>query len=225
MKTKSLIKLENTVGDGIYITAKTLNEANIDCDKIKNTISEDGNMAEFNKCDTDFLIDYIIKTHHAFAKKNAVIIYDLLQKVAYRHSDQHNELKKLNDIAFFFFQDLLNQMLKEEQDLFPYIRHAAKNMEQHNRTGNNVLQSLEKKIKLQQIKYEQSFNYLKVFREITSDYEIPLDACNYYKSLFKKMKELEHDLKLHFHLEDDILFDNAMAAHNEPKQETKFKKN
>lgn len=212
MKTRSLINLENTVGDEIYITSKTLNESDIDCGEMKNTISVYSNMAKFNKGDTDFLIDYIIATHHDFAKKNAVIIYDLLQKVVYRHSDQHRELRKLNEVAFFFFQDLLNQMLKEEQDLFPYIRHTAKEMEQHNNIVNNVLQSLEKNIKLQQIKHEQSFNYLKDFREITNDYEIPSDACHYYKSLFKKMKELEHDLKLHFHLEDDILFDNAMAA-------------
>lgn len=203
MKTRPLIKIENTVDDEIYIVSNSLNEADIDCNKIKTAI---------DKCDADVIIAYIIKTHHAFTKKSAVIIYDLLQKVAYRHSDQHRELKKLNENAFFFFQDLLNQMLKEEQELFPSIRQAVKNIEQHNRTGNNALHSLEKNIKLQQLKHEQSLNYLKDFREITNDYEIPPDACNHYKSLFKKMKELEHDLKLHFYLEDDVLFDNAMAA-------------
>ena len=75
------------------------------------------------------------------------------------------------------------------------------------------MQCLKEKIQLQQNEHEKSFNYLKVFREITNDYEIPVDACWYYMSLFEKMKELEHDLTLHFYLEDDILFPNAIAVY------------
>ena len=85
MNTVPLIKLKDVVGNEAYFSAKTLNAMNIDGNEIKDAIDE-GDNTKFNKYDTDFLIDYIIKTHHAFAKKNAIIIYNLTQKVAYSHS-------------------------------------------------------------------------------------------------------------------------------------------
>ena len=79
---------------------------------MKNKLSNEHNDAGLEKCGVDFLIDYIIKTHHAFAKESSVIIYNLTQKVVYRHSHQREELKKFNEIAFLFFHGLLNQMLE-----------------------------------------------------------------------------------------------------------------
>ena len=163
---------------------------------------------DFGKWETDFLVDYIIKTHHDFAKKNAVIIYTLAQKVAYRHSDNHPELLTLNKIIFLFLHDLLNQMSNEERPLFPCIRQTAK--DKRNSKINSISQSLKEKIKLLQNEHAKSFTYLKALRQVTNNFGIPSDACNSYKALFEKMKELEDDLNMHFHLEDDILFPNAL---------------
>ena len=44
---------------------------------------------QFNTWDTDSIIDHIINTHHRYAKENAVIIYNLSQKVAHKHSKNH----------------------------------------------------------------------------------------------------------------------------------------
>jgi len=216
MNTMQLIKMKNAGDNEAYLTTNILNEAVINCNDMKNAIYEESNKAKSGKYDTDFLIDYIITTHHTPTKKNSIIIYDLTQKVAYRHSDQHCELNKFSEVVFFFFHDLLNQMMKEEQTLFPYIRQIIKDIKPGGKNDDNTSQSLEQKIKSQQIEQRKTFNYLKVFREITNDYQIPSDACSYYISLFEKMKELERDLTMHFHLEDDILFrlEDNILSHN-----------
>src|SRR5665213_950043 len=118
MNTMSLIKPDNVFDNEMYLATSALSKSGIDCHDVKNTFGEKDSMTSFDKYPADLLIDYIIKTHHDFAKRNAVVIYNFLQKVAYSH--QHSELKKFSEVAFFFFQDLLNQMLKEEQDFFPY---------------------------------------------------------------------------------------------------------
>ena len=192
-----------------------LNEPGINCNDMKSKTGKEYNANEFGKYDTDFLIDYIIKTHHTFAKKNAIIIYNLIQKVTYRHSDEHYELKKFSEIAFLFFHDLLNQMLEEEQSLFPYIRQVIKDRKYPGKKDDNISRTLEERIKLKQNKHEEAFNYLKVFREITNNYQIPSDACYHYISLFEKMKVLEGDLTLRFHVEDDILFPKVIALQEE----------
>ena len=124
MNTIQLIKLKNA-GDEAYFTSNISNEAAIGSIDNKNKINSDSTVAEFNKCDTDLLIDYIIKTHHAIAKTNSIVIYNLTQKAVYRHGDRHPELKKFCEVAFLLFQNLLNQLLKEELYLFPVIRQAA----------------------------------------------------------------------------------------------------
>ena len=168
---------------------------------------------DFDKWETNVLVDYIINTHHDFAKKNAVIIYNLAQKVTYRHSDNHPELRTLSEIIFLFLHDLLNQMLKEEQYIFPYIRQKEKDRKYAKINDNNISQSLKEKIKLLQNAHEKAFRYLKVLRQVTNNFRIPYDACNSYNALFEKIKELEDDLNMHFHLENDILFPNAIAAY------------
>jgi regulator of cell morphogenesis and NO signaling len=193
MNTIQLIKLKNA-GNETYFTSNISNEANDN----KNKISSEHTVAEFNKCDTDFLIDHIIKTHHTFAKTNSIIIYNLTQKAVYCHSDNHPELKKFCEVAFFFFQHLLNQLLKEELYLFPIIRQAANN--------DAALQALKENIKLQRSEHKRSLEYLEVFRQLTNNYKIPADSSYSYKSLLEKMKEFEDDLNVHFHLEDDVLF-------------------
>ncbi len=168
---------------------------------------------DFGKWETNFLVDYIIKTHHEFAKKNAVAIFTLAQKVAYQHSDNHPELLTLNKIIFLLLHDLLNQMSKEEQSLFPYIRQIAKD-KRHSKI-NSIPQSLKGEIKLLQNEHAKAVTYLKVLRQVTNNFRIPSDACNSYNTLFEKLKELEDDLNIHFHLEDDILFPKAISDFNQ----------
>jgi regulator of cell morphogenesis and NO signaling len=168
---------------------------------------------DFGKWETDVLVDYIIKTHHDFTKKNAVIIYNLAQKVTYRHSDNHPELRTLTEVIFLFLHDLLNLMLKEERSIFPYIRQKEKNSKYAKINDNSSSPSLKEKIKLLQNEHRKAFTYLKVLRQVTNNFRIPYDACNSYNALFGKIKELEDDLSMHFHLENDILFPNAIAAY------------
>jgi len=216
------IKSKNAISNKAYFTGRTLNAMDIDCNEIKEAIKARDN-TKFSKYDTDFLIDYIVNMHHDFAKKNTIAIYNLIQKVAYRYSHQHKELKKFNEIAFFFFHDLLNQMTKEEQNLFPYLRQTIREIKYNGKNNNATVQSLKEKIQLQQAEHAKTFSYLIKFREITSDYEKPLDACHHYKSLFEKMKALEHNLTAHFYLEDDILFEKIIALQQEPDT-NQFKK-
>ena len=65
---------------------------------------------QFNKWELDSMIDYIINTHHQYAKENAVIIYDLAQKVAHHHGKKHPELTELTTTMFLLLHDLLNSM-------------------------------------------------------------------------------------------------------------------
>ena len=164
--------------------------------------------SDFNKWDTDFLVDYIIRTHQGVVEKNAVTIYKLVQKVAYRHSDEHPELLTLTEVTFLFLHDLLNQMTKEANTFFPHSSQIKK-IKNPQRHGNSNSEFLKDRIKLLQDAHENVFNYLKVIRKITNNYRIPHDACHSYRSLFEKMKQFEEDVNFHFILEKNILLERS----------------
>jgi len=228
MDTIPFVKTESAVANERHYDLEILKDKGIDLNQIKTEINGKGSIESvksvlqpfnvfkptsengFGKGQTDFLVDYIIRTHHEFAKKNAASIYNLAQKVTYRHCDNHPELLTLNKIVFLFLHDLLNQMKEEEKFIFPRLRQNEKAIKYTEINDTGISQSLEGKIKVLRNEHAKSFTYLKALRQLTNNFGIPSDACNSYKVLFEKIKELEDDLYIHFHLEDDILFSNTL---------------
>ena len=63
--------------------------------------------------------------------------------------------------------------------------------------------------------HEQAGEDLEIIRKLTSDYQLPPDACNSYTILYKKLEEYENDLHDHVHLENNILFPKAIKLERE----------
>jgi regulator of cell morphogenesis and NO signaling len=57
--------------------------------------------------------------------------------------------------------------------------------------------------------HESAGHALSLIREITRDYALPEHACVTYRALMSGLEELERDLHLHVHLENNILFPRA----------------
>jgi regulator of cell morphogenesis and NO signaling len=170
----------------------------------------------FDEWKLDNLTDYIINTHHRYAKENSVVIYDMAQKVAYKHSENHPELSELFAASFLFLHDLLNQMMDEEKELFPGIKQLLANKRKSELVVNTHLEFIKNSVKLMEKQNKEAATVLNIFRKLTNDYSLPADACNLYTYLFEKMKEFEDNLFLHIHLENDILFRKVMAIQEEP---------
>jgi regulator of cell morphogenesis and NO signaling len=57
--------------------------------------------------------------------------------------------------------------------------------------------------------HESAGQALSRIREITGDFAIPEYACVTYRALMSGLDELERDLHMHIHLENNILFPRA----------------
>ena len=57
--------------------------------------------------------------------------------------------------------------------------------------------------------HESAGNALGKIREITNDFAVPEHACVTYLALMAGLGELEQDLHMHIHLENNILFPRA----------------
>ena len=203
-------KTLNEVGEEIGITAEKLRAA---LEQI--TLGKSTSSGEFNDWDLDSLIDYIINTHHQYAKTNAVIIHDLAQKVANDHNEKHPELINLSTAIFLFLHDLLNHMKREEQILFPNIKQLVKNKSYKERGMYTTFGLIKESVRRMQKAHQAMSKDLKLFHELTNDYKLPESSGSSYKYLCEKMKEFEADFLVHVYLENNILFPKALAEDEE----------
>lgn len=165
---------------------------------------------DYDKWELDFLIDYIVNTHHRYIKDNAENLNDLAIKVAEHHGDGHQELNRLSTLMYHFLQDLIDNTVREEEVLFPVIKQiVAKNRNAETEITYKV-GSLQDPINVLRKDHEIAIADLSFFRTLTNDYTLPADACSSYQYLFQKIKEFEADLQTHIHLENNFLFPKAI---------------
>ncbi|MFT3747713.1 MAG: DUF542 domain-containing protein [Agriterribacter sp.] len=196
--------------------AQATAEAGITEEELKIALENAGNQPltasqDIAKWSPEFLTDYISNTHYQYIRENIETICGLTEKVANRHGNQHPELYRLLQSVPAFLQNLLVHINKEEKTFFPVIRQKA-----GKKKDSSIPVVYEEELITQSILLLQKEHYimaedLAYFRKITNGYALPEEACNSYTYLYKKLLELEDDLKQCLHLENNILFPKAAA--------------
>jgi len=159
----------------------------------------------------DFLIEYIINLHHQPAKENVMLIYNMAQEILYQHNGSDQELSKLGERIYFFFNDFLVQMRTEEELLFPEIKKLSKLKNQLETDASRSYHDVGKLVTNLKEKQLQAIEGLSKFRKIINEYTGHFATCASFKNLYKRIKKFEYDLSVHAHVESNILFPKTLA--------------
>jgi regulator of cell morphogenesis and NO signaling len=73
---------------------------------------------------------------------------------------------------------------------------------------------------MMELEHDDADRALERIRELTNRYAIPAYACPTYKALMDGLRELEMDLHMHIHLENNILFPRALQLEPEHTSRT-----
>jgi regulator of cell morphogenesis and NO signaling len=182
----------------------------------KVNVTETVSPGEFSTWNLNDLIDHIINEHHKYCKANAVVIHDLARELAYDNSNDDTKTKQLVSSLFLFLHDLLNNMRREEQILFPNIKELVDNNKQSRKGIYPTFGLIRQCIMTTQKDHRSTFEYLTLFRELTNDYLVPAGCSGSRKLMLEKMKEFEGDLLVHSYLENNILFPKALKLDEPP---------
>ena len=87
--------------------------------------------------------------------------------------------------------------MKEEQVLFPMLRAGVR--------GAQVYMP----VRVLEHEHDEHAVHLARIRELTSDLQIPPQACATWTALYRGLRALEADLMEHIHLENNVLFPRA----------------
>jgi regulator of cell morphogenesis and NO signaling len=148
------------------------------------------------------LCDHIVRTHHAYLRRELPRLRGLLAKLARVHGDRHPELRGVLTVFGPFADELTAHMAKEEWVLFPLIARIESG--DVPRTP-RVLQP----IAVMEAEHDDAGRALAEMRRLTGGFAVPADGCNTYRAALAGLAELEADMHAHVHKENNILFPRA----------------
>jgi regulator of cell morphogenesis and NO signaling len=141
-----------------------------------------------------------VETHNSFTTRILPEISEFATKILRVHGSNHKELFRIHKLFHSLKMDLEQHLIKEEEILFPLIKEYDIN------PSDQLLAKIQDTVRETEEEHTAAGDILKELREITNDYNLPVDACGSYRLTYEKLTELESDLFQHIHLENNILF-------------------
>lgn len=187
---------------------KGLNKSEVEA-AIESNEYQSNPYVRFQEWKPAFLADFIEENHHHYVKNKIPEIKQYVHKIAQVHGGSHPELHQLKEAFGELAEELKNHMQKEEEILFPYIRHLQEAVMNNQKPEEPSFGSVENPIRMMEQEHHDAGENMDQIRSITSGYTLPEDACASYQFAFQMLEEFERDLHQHIHLENNILFPRA----------------
>ncbi len=196
-------KIDFCCGGGVALRSACENRG-LDADSIVKEVEAEiagtGDTADrWEEAPLDSLIDHILVTYHEPLRSELPRLEKMANRVLAVHGDKMPEvLGELQSVFSALRTELEAHMVKEEQILFPMIKAG------HGKQAGGPVSVMEHE-------HASAGAALQRLRELTNDFQPPAGACTTWTALWAGLAELESELHLHIHLENNILFPRAMA--------------
>jgi len=158
----------------------------------------------FKEWELPFLCDYIVNTHHMYVLKTLPELMFYTRKIADVHGDHHPELVEIASIFSQINTELLQHLKNEEEVLFPAIKKAVADSDEE------VRKVIGSEIERMEGEHDFAGGAMDKINILSKQYLLPEDACNTYRVAFQLLEQFEDDLHVHVHLENNILYPQAL---------------
>jgi regulator of cell morphogenesis and NO signaling len=152
------------------------------------------------------LAAHIEQTHHAYLRGEFPRLDTITEKVARVHGEHDPRLVQVRQAFVALAEEMLRHMAKEEHVLFPMIR----DLETSQDLSALHCGSLSYPIRQMESEHNSAGGGIALMRELTDGFTPPAWACNTYRAMLDALAQLERDLHLHVHKENNVLFPRAL---------------
>lgn len=167
----------------------------------------DPSEVDWTKASLTDLADHIVEKHHEYLREALPRISGLTAKVAEVHGGRRPELREVKYVFDGLRAELETHMMKEEQILFPMLRQ----LESPNPVPEFHCGTVQNPIRVMEHEHDSAGMALARLNKLTEGYVPPEDACGTYRAMLDALAELEEDLHVHIHKENEILFPRGAA--------------
>jgi regulator of cell morphogenesis and NO signaling len=199
---------------GGSLLAEICERKNIDFSEVESDLlsldSKTDRAHDYDHWELDFLIDYIVQTHHSYIRENIPVLIQYSEKLAKVHGHHYTEVMEIDQLLHGVLQELDMHMKKEEHILFPFIKELAIARREGREIPTPPFGTIQNPIAMMESEHDNAGDAFHRIAELTNQYTPPPTACNTHRVLYAKIEEFEDDLHMHIHLENNILFPKAI---------------
>jgi regulator of cell morphogenesis and NO signaling len=152
------------------------------------------------------LIDHIETTHHASLREQLPRLSGLIATIVRVHGDRHPELRAMERDFALLRADLEPHLLAEEDVVFPLFRRVAATAS----ASPTDAAHLESMVAVMRSDHEHVGELLRSLRDVSDGFEVPPDGCATFGVCYAGLSELEADIHLHVHKENNLLLPAVM---------------
>lgn len=175
-------------------------------DALEHSLAESSAGSDWQQARLAALVDHIQARFHRPLREELPRLAAMLDKVLARHGERHGDMLRALARVFADFQaDLLSHMEKEDHVLFP----AVVSMERSDASALGQWHWIAGPIGMMELEHADAGAALTEMRRLTNGFTPPAGACPTFQGLFFGLAELEREMHLHVHLENNILFPRA----------------
>ncbi len=161
---------------------------------------------EWADLDDASLVTHILGTHHRFLWDEFPRMAALVDKVARVHGPNHAELLRVREAFHELRAGVEPHLRTEETVLFPEIS------ERNGAAGRPITETLRAELQENLAEHDRAGELLAELRQLTGGYAVPPDACGSYRAMLAGLEEIEADLHMHVHKENNVLFKRVLAS-------------
>lgn len=165
---------------------------------------------DFTQATPTELIRHIVAIHHAYVHSELPRLLPMAAKCAAKHGPAHPEVIQIERQLIQLADELLNHLGKEEIVLFPYVEALERHRKGSDPAPHACFSTVESPIQAMLSEHEAAGALLEQMRNETGNYAPPAGACPTLVGLYDGLDAFERDLHQHIHLENHLLFPQAI---------------
>jgi len=165
------------------------------------------------------LIQHIVRTHHQTVRQELPRFAELSRRIATKHGEKAPQFKTMAKLIEQLRDEMFAHLEKEEQVLFPSIVRLEEAAEDRSSAPYACFWSVAQPVSVMMREHDSAEGLVEEIRTRTNGFEPPKWACPRNTAFHASLAAFASDLRQHIHLENDLLFPQAIALETELKQQ------